>query len=356
MKTPFTLAITAAIILSITAAVYPQNNAFVFNGTDSRVYIEDGAPVLPAAKESSFQYFNKVNSTNNTITVQAWVYLLGESPGAKMPIIYRTVSGGATTFSMYIQNRKAYFSVGNSLPLSTPDIPAFSWIQLTGIYDGTTVKFYYGKNLVSSQPFTLSNPYTSGTGLYIGKSSEGTFKGLIDEVRLWKFAMTDNNINGSGGNGNPAEPYPSSIAPYIAGQWSFTAITNNLYLADQTDSLNHLRVENITEIYPSKNLPFLIVNSVGDETDSLTTQTTLRAAIEQSNAMTGKQIIYFYIPGTAPFNIQPGTLLPPLTDPVIIDARFQSGYSGTPLVKVVGNTSLADGLSFSGGGSSVYRS
>ena len=107
-----------------------------------------------------------------------------------------------------------------------------------------------------------------GKGLFIGKSSEGAFKGLIDEVRIFNIALGDNNINGSGGNGNPAEPFPSSISQYSTGQWSFTSINNGL-LNDLSTYKNHLRVTDITEIYPSKNLPFIIVNSTGDEADSL---------------------------------------------------------------------------------------
>ncbi len=112
---------------------------------------------------------------------------------------------------MYVQNRKGYFTVGNSNSetVYTPIFPAFQWIQLTGIYDGTNLKIYYGKDLSQSLVTPLSNPYTTGEGLFVGKSSEGAFKGLIDEIRIFNTAISENNINGSGGNGNPAENFPS---------------------------------------------------------------------------------------------------------------------------------------------------
>ena len=53
-----------------------------------------------------------------------------------------------------------------------------------------------------------------------GTSTCSYFKGLIDEVRIFNIALGDNNINGSGGNGNPAEPFPSSLSQYSVGQWS----------------------------------------------------------------------------------------------------------------------------------------
>ena len=142
-----------------------------------------------------------------------------------MPIIYRAVQGG-TTFSIYVKDNKGYFSVGNSPEISTQEFPAFTWIQITGTYDGTTLKIYNGGNIVQSIPYTLTPGYTGGQGLFIGKSSEGAFKGLIDEVRIFNIALGDNNINGSGGNGNPAEPFPSSLSQYSVGQWSFTEISS----------------------------------------------------------------------------------------------------------------------------------
>ena len=81
---------------------------------------------------------------------------------------------------------------------------------------------------------------------------------------------------------------------------------------------------------------------------------TLRSAIQETNALAGKQTVYFYIPGTAPFTISPQTPLPVITDPVSLDATFQKGYSGTPLIKIDGTISgVTDGLTLSGGGSLV---
>ena len=134
---------TILLITNITYCQQSNNNAFVFNGKDSRLYILDGQPVNSNARQNSFQYFNKINSINNNITIQAWIYLIGDSPNIKMPVIYRSVSGGGTSFSLYVQNNKGYFTVGNSTPVSTPAFPAFTWIQLTGMYDGQNLKIYY---------------------------------------------------------------------------------------------------------------------------------------------------------------------------------------------------------------------
>ena len=152
MKTSNNIITSILIFLTIFIIQIPifaqgsNNNAFLFNGIDSRLFLLDSQPVNPAANQNVFQYFNKSGSTNKTITVQAWIYLIGDNSNVKMPIIYRSVNGGGTSFSLYVQNNKGYFSVGNSTPVSTPEFPAFGWIQLTGIYDGTNLKIYYGKD------------------------------------------------------------------------------------------------------------------------------------------------------------------------------------------------------------------
>jgi hypothetical protein len=73
-----------------------NNNSFVFNGTSSQLYVYDGQPANTDANQSGFSFFNSTAS-NNQITVQAWVYLIGDTPpNTEVPIIYRTVNNGKT--------------------------------------------------------------------------------------------------------------------------------------------------------------------------------------------------------------------------------------------------------------------
>ena len=144
------------VLTTITIAQQSNNNAFIFDGQSNPIYVEDGNPVIQGAPQSAFQYFNAVGTptTDNNITVQAWIYLIGENSGTKMPIIYRSVGGGSyNVFSLYVDaDRKAYFSINSDqgiVSVSTPKIPAFTWVQLTGIYDADNqeLKIYYGKDL-----------------------------------------------------------------------------------------------------------------------------------------------------------------------------------------------------------------
>ncbi|RMF51195.1 MAG: DUF11 domain-containing protein, partial [Anaerolineae bacterium] len=97
-----------------------------------------------------------------------------------------------------------------------------------------------------------------------------------------------------------------------------------------------------------------VVNSTGDGADSNTADgacdngggnCTLRAAIQQANAIPGMDIIAFAIPGSGVHTIQPLSALPPISDTVYLDASTQPGYAGTPLIEIDGTSagSFVDG-------------
>ncbi len=332
-----------------------DNNAFVFNGSTSELYVNDNSPVNADANQNGFEFFNS-NSNNNKITVQAWVYLIGDNNGIKMPIVYRAVEGG-TTFSLYVKNNKGFFSVGNNntATVQTAEFPAFEWVSISGTYDGNTLRIYLnGEESGSNSDFNIISGYSisNSSGLFIGKSAEGTFKGLIDEIRFFNVALSGNSINNSGGNGNPAENISSSLTKYLAGQWSFNEISNGNLLKDLSKYKNYLHVNDINQIVPSKKPGLLVVNSIGDESTSNCGNNivTLRSAIERANSLSGTQIIYFYIPGAGPFDIQPASALPNITEAVYLDGTTQKGYDGSPLVSTSG---AFGGLTISSGNSIV---
>ena len=70
-----------------------------------------------------------------------------------------------------------------------------------------------------------------------------------------------------------------------------------------------------------------VVNSNNDVNDAAcnTTHCSLREAINAANAQPGTDRIWFDIPNAGPHTIQPTSLLPVITDPVIIDGYTQRG-------------------------------
>ncbi|MBK6749354.1 MAG: CSLREA domain-containing protein [Acidobacteria bacterium] len=65
-------------------------------------------------------------------------------------------------------------------------------------------------------------------------------------------------------------------------------------------------------------------------------QCSLRAAIQTTNVIAGTDYIYFNIPGGGIQTILVLSDLPPITEKVFINATFQPGYAGTPVVEVNG--------------------
>ena len=89
------------------------------------------------------------------------------------------------------------------------------------------------------------------------------------------------------------------------------------------------------------------VNSTGDTADSNLTDgvcndgsgsCTLRAAIEQANAIAGSDTINFSI-GSGVKTIVQTSDFPIISDPVVIDGTTQPGFAGTPIIEINGNGS-----------------
>ena len=362
----FTTIIVIILSCSITYATN-TNKSFVFNGNTSGLYILDDQAVNGNyANQSGFKYFNSSSSSSNKkITIDTWVYLLGDNPGVKMPIITRSVQGGSS-FSLYVKDGTAFFSVGNCEPVSTtnafPNFPAFSWIRLTGTYDGSKIKIYYNGDLAEYRYQSLGSSYTNGEGLFIGKYGTDAFNGLIDEVRIFKKDLSPNEISSCRGEGDPSSSIPYSLMSYLYGRWSFTEIenyNNTIVLKDLSSKKNYLRVTDIDEVVKSNPLPFFVVNSTQDlpdlnpgneVADAGEGVVTLRSAVQEANALSGLQKIYFYIPESTPFTITTSTSLPTITGQVILDGRYQRGYNGSPVVEIVDNYG---GLVLSSGGSTL---
>ena len=106
------------------------------------------------------------------------------------------------------------------------------------------------------------------------------------------------------------------------------------------------------------------VDSTGDGGDSNTADgvcddgagaCTLRAAIEQANASAGVDTINFSIGGGGVQTIAPGSALPTITDPVVIDGTTQPGFVGSPIIELDGSGAgtSANGLYITAGSSTV---
>ncbi|PYS64028.1 MAG: hypothetical protein DMF74_08165 [Acidobacteria bacterium] len=79
----------------------------------------------------------------------------------------------------------------------------------------------------------------------------------------------------------------------------------------------------------------------------------LRQAILDANATQGPDTITFNIPGGGVHTINLLIALPTITDPVVIDATTQPGYSGAPLIELNGAQTSGSGFQITAGNSTI---
>jgi CSLREA domain-containing protein len=112
-----------------------------------------------------------------------------------------------------------------------------------------------------------------------------------------------------------------------------------------------------------------VVDSTGDAGDSNTSDgicddgtgaCTLRAAIQQANATAGADEIHFNNPGPGPHTIAPTSMLPTITDPVVVDGTTEPDFvscSEGPVIELDGTGVLGagdrDGLEITAGNSTI---
>ena len=84
---------------------------------------------------------------------------------------------------------------------------------------------------------------------------------------------------------------------------------------------------------------------------------TLRAAIQENNALAGADTVAFNIAGAGPHTIQPTSALPSISESVIIDGTTEPDFTGTPIIELdglfAGATAHGLVIGATGGGSTI---
>jgi len=171
--------------------------AFNFNGADGASYIS--VPNAPAIEFT------------NTMTVEAWVNVRTFAGYVNSYEIVSKLNGPAApkaysyTFAIDPATQRAYF-IEDSLvtaatvfsSASTP-IPTNQWVHLAGVDDGSNIMMYVDGQLSGTQPATAGiapdpNPLVIGCTLQGLGWPTSFFNGQIDEVSLYKRALSSNEI------------------------------------------------------------------------------------------------------------------------------------------------------------------
>ena len=179
--------------------------SFIFDGLGDRVRVTDAAPLNPSAIPSAYQI------SGNAITLEAWVYLIG-LPGVNAE--YVIAARGATStfgvdpwfsYALRVENSTGVprfnflLSTGTAGEIfgataDTVSVQTGRWYHVAGTYDGTTARLYVEGELKSAQVSGGMQIGSGSIGFYIGGTTYGYFKGLIDEVRLWNVSRDQTQI------------------------------------------------------------------------------------------------------------------------------------------------------------------
>jgi hypothetical protein len=167
------------------------NSAYSFNGTTSYIEIQDS---------------DSLDEVNN-LTMAAWVYRTGNCPSENDACMifnkehsheWAIKSGNTLQYAIKIQGSWAWRNTGVVIPQN-------QWVHVAFTFDGTTLKVYKDKveqqgvpQPSNSGPVDPSNELARIGGRTRGSGSSfqdhSTFNGKIDEVRLYKRALTADEI------------------------------------------------------------------------------------------------------------------------------------------------------------------
>lgn len=151
--------------------------------------------------DDSIDFGDTLDFTGNTeMTVSAWVKIL-EVPGARAHIISKYDAGTAGQWYLAIDgNSKVTFLRECGLYGETGVTPVAlnTWNHVVGVYDGTNIQVYLNGILDKTAVDSCSISNTS-VDVKIGAGDNGTgtedeFKGFIDEVKVYPYARTADEI------------------------------------------------------------------------------------------------------------------------------------------------------------------
>jgi len=222
--------------------------ALSFDGVDDYVRIEPSLSL----------------DVTSQVTVEAWVYPRAyvDNTGHVSHIISRcNYSGGHIyVLSTYPDSYKISYSVNpySGEKSSIADLPLNVWTHLAMTYDGSYIRLYINGELDSSYAqtgsiFTTTNWLAIGckpTGPWGGAGTYAYFNGIIDEVRIYNRALSQQEIQTDMGGLPPAEHdfsmrWASPFYGVTAGGDTFFVI--HLEYSEGFDEIVTLSVQNLPD-------------------------------------------------------------------------------------------------------------
>ncbi|HXG64261.1 MAG TPA: right-handed parallel beta-helix repeat-containing protein, partial [Blastocatellia bacterium] len=205
-----------------------------------------------------------------------------------------------------------------------------------------------GGNGLQNFPALTSAVTTGGNTTITGTFNSSTSGGFTFE--FFSSPACDSSGNGEGQTfiGSTSVTTDGFGDAFINVAFPVAVPAGNVITATATSSLGDTSEFSncVTVLTPSSTF---VVNVTTDDSDIMPGDgfcsdeggnCSLRAAIEEANASPDANTIHFNIGGGGAQTITVGTLLPPITAPVVIDGTTQPGFSGLPLIRLDGSGSV----------------
>ncbi len=157
------------------------NTAYSFTGDDNVVKIKDNTSELDSLYEG--------------LTINAWVKL--DESDSHMSIVHRKDSSEYGQFYLGV-TKQIFFNINNAKLAAYPDLSLKrgEWYMITATFGNNVMNVYLNGELVSSGRYS-GRLEMGESDILIGNNKEESepFKGSIDEVRIYNYAISDSTIN-----------------------------------------------------------------------------------------------------------------------------------------------------------------
>ena len=214
MKTIKLKHLALAVSFLIITAMFAQNNALNFDGTNDAIIVFGGDVDL--------------NISGTALTIEAWIYPTGSlGSGSSEKTVVTKEDDDSNQSGYFLRHGGGKFNFGFGTGTDTyPNIVSDAniitlnqWHHIAGTYDGANLRLYHNGVEVKS----ISETATIGASikeLHMGRWSmqfDRYFQGDIDEVRIWNVVRTDAEIASSYNTGIAANS-PGLVANYKFNQ------------------------------------------------------------------------------------------------------------------------------------------
>ena len=193
-------------------AVYTKGKygqALQFDGTNDVVDMgdRDNLEGMNQLTLSAWVYPTQISGSNRVIVAKEFVYKLDIASDGHLRFLTTTANG----------------SWGGTILFSNTRLTANKWYHITATYDGFTKRLYINGAEDSSRSITgvlwnYSKAVTVGAYYYRYDYYRNFFKGVIDEVRIYKYALTGAEVL------NSYQPLSLSFSPDFQNSYVFPVV------------------------------------------------------------------------------------------------------------------------------------